>query len=313
MAKIFISHSSRNKEYADAFAEGLIEFGHQPLYDTNLLSIGSEWSKVIEQALDDADVIVVLISKESIESSWVLSEIGRAKVLADGGRKLLMPIIIDDIPLPDILRQWLALMGRGRPPREVAAEVALNVASFEGRRRHQATQLREVEQDLSAFVDDAINTQKTAGTNNMRAAYVCYVSGAVSLVFGLGLAVHALKKALDLTANLEPSRMIAVGIANVIAIGFLGALAKYGYALGKSFIGESLKSADRIHAIQFGKFYLKAYGSRLSPQEVREAFANWNIDRGSSFATLDVSEIDPQIISIAGHIAAAIIAKKDSK
>ncbi|RFB86853.1 hypothetical protein B5K11_27630 [Rhizobium leguminosarum bv. trifolii] len=310
MARVFISHSSRNKKYADEFAQGLAEFGHQPLYDATLLSPGSDWNKILEQALDDADVIVFLISQESMDSSWVLNEIGRAKALASGGRKLLIPVIIDDIPVPDILRQWLALMGRGRPPREIAGEVALTISNFEGRREHQETRLREVEQDLSKFVDDAIDTQKTEGKNNKRAAYLCYGGGALALVAGLILTVEALQRAMNPQIVLEPSRVIAAGIANIVAIGFLGALAKYGYSLGKSFMSEALKSADRIHAIHFGQFYLKAYGSRLKPEEVREAFANWNIDRGSTFSMLNSAEIDPQIISVAGQLVAAGFGKK---
>ena len=313
MASVFISHSSRNKEYTDEFAQGLIEFGHQPLYDATLLSIGSDWGNLLDKALDDADAIVFLISKESMASSWVLNEIGRAKVVASGGRKLLIPVLIDDIPVPDVLQQWLALMGRGRPPREIAGEVALTIANFEGRRKHQESRLREVEEDLSTFVDDAIATQKTEGNNNKIAAYLCYAGGAFVLLVGLGLAVDALQQARDLKNVLDPSRMIAAGIANVVAIGFLGALSKYGYSLGKSFMSESLKSADRIHAINFGQFYLKAYGSRLTPQEVREAFANWNIDRGSTFSTLNAAEIDPQIIAVAGQLVAAVIGKRDDK
>ncbi|MBB4184781.1 hypothetical protein GGE07_001407 [Sinorhizobium terangae] len=313
MAKVFISHSSRNKEYADQLAHGLIEFGHQPLYDGTLLSPGSEWNKILEQALDDADVIVFLISQESMESSWVLNEIGRAKALAGGGRKLLIPVIIDNIPVPDILRQWLALMGRGRPAREVTGEIALSIANFESRREHQETRLREVEQDLSKFVDDAIETQKKEGKNNKLVAYLCYLGGALSLFAGLVLTIEALQRAMDPKTVLDPARMIAAGIANIVAIGFLGALAKYGYSLGRSFMSEALKSADRIHAIHFGQFYLKAYGSRLSPEEVREAFANWNIDRGSTFSTLNAAEIDPQIISVAGQLVAAVIGKKDDK
>lgn len=313
MAKVFISHSNRNKDYTEEFAQGLVEFGHQPLYDSTLLSIGSNWREILEQALDDAEVIVFLISLESLESTWVLNEIGRAKALASGGQKLLIPVIIDDIPVPDILRQWLALMGRGRPAREVAGEVALAIVDFEGRREKQETRIREVEQDLSKFVDEAIQTQKIEGKNNRRAAYLCYTGGAIALLVGLALMTGALERAMDPQTVLEPSRMAAVGIANIVAIGILSALAKYGYSLGKSFMSEALKSADRIHAIYFGQFYLKAYGSRLTPGEVREAFANWNIDRGSTFSTLNAAEIDPQIISVAGQLVAAVIGKKDTK
>ncbi|CDZ31069.1 Hypothetical protein NGAL_HAMBI490_59420 [Neorhizobium galegae bv. officinalis] len=313
MAKVFISYSNRNREYADEFAQGLIEYGHQPLYDGTLLSPGAELYKVLDQALDEADAVVFLVSRESLESAWVLAEIGRAKALASGGGKMLLPVIIDDVHAPEILRQWLVVMGRGRPAKEVAAEIATSISNFEIKRRHQEIRLREVEHDLSRFVDEAIEAQKTERANNKRAAYACYVGGAAALLLGLGLTYQATRHAMDKDTVLDATRMIAAGVANFVAIGFLGALAKYGYTLGKSFMSEALKSSDRIHAIHFGQFYLKAYGSRLTPAEVREAFANWNIDRGSTFSTLSGSEIDPQVIAVAGQLVSAVIGKKEAK
>ena len=65
--------------------------------------------------------------------------------------------------------------------------------------------------------------------------------------------------------------------------------------LGKSFMVEAIRNGDRIHAISFGKFYIKAYGRVASRQEIREVLSNWNIDSGSSFHTQDSKEIDPNV------------------
>jgi TIR domain len=313
MAKVFISYSNKNRAYADALAHWLTSFGHEPLYGGTLLSPGAAISKVLDEAMDEADAIVVLISQESQESAWVLAEIGRARALASDGAKLLLPVIIDNGHAPEILRQWLIIQGQGRPIKEVASDIAASLSNFEVKRQHRETRLREVEKDLSKFVEEAIETQKIEGRNNRFAANLCYSGGAVALIVGLVLTIEALLRAMDPETLVDPARMIAAGIANIVAIGFLGALAKYGYMLGKSFMSEALKSADRIHAIHFGQFYLKAYGSRLTPAEVREAFANWNIDRGSTFSTLSGAEIDPQIISVAGQLVSAVIGKKEDK
>jgi len=61
-------------------------------------------------------------------------------------------------------------------------------------------------------------------------------------------------------------------------------------------MSEALKSADRIHAISFGKFYLKVYGARATWPEVREAFQHWNIDRTSVFSSLGTTEFDPKLM-----------------
>jgi hypothetical protein len=68
-------------------------------------------------------------------------------------------------------------------------------------------------------------------------------------------------------------------------------------------MSESLKCSDRIHAIGFGKFYLKAYGEKATWLELKEVFQHWNIDRSSTFAALDSSQIDPQIIALISNVA----------
>lgn len=59
---------------------------------------------------------------------------------------------------------------------------------------------------------------------------------------------------------------------------------------------ESIRNGDRIHAIWFGKFYIRAYGKQASREEIREVLSEWNIDKGSSFSKQDAKEINPQII-----------------
>ena len=102
-------------------------------------------------------------------------------------------------------------------------------------------------------------------------------------------------------------------LLNVIAIAILAASARYAYSLGKSYMSESLKSSDRIHAIQFGKFFLRAFGSRATTAEIREVFQHWNIDRTSTFSSLDASQIDPQIVNIVVQLVSAVTGKKQNK
>lgn len=312
MTSIFISHSHVDQDYADALAIELVNGGHNVLYDGNVLNPGANWEKVLGESLTISDVFVVLISEASATSANVMMEIGRAKAQLASGQKLIIPVILDRSRIPFSLVEWQAIFAENKHVAEVAGNILAGVAAFEQAKLDFIERKNEVREDLSKFVDEAIDTQKTALKTNRVAAYVCYGGGAIALLLGLVLTIIGLYGAMTQTV-LEPARMIVAGIANIVAIGFLGALAKYGYSLGKSFMSESLKSADRIHAIQFGQFYLKAYGSRLTPAEVREAFQHWNIDRGSTFSTLDAAEIDPQIISVAGQLVAAVIGKKEEK
>lgn len=100
--------------------------------------------------------------------------------------------------------------------------------------------------------------------------------------------------------------MIELAISAVIVIGLLVALAKYAFTLGKSFMVEALRNADRRHAISFGEFYLRAFGANADWKEVKDAFQHWNIDKGSHFLGQNNAEFDPQIFNLAIEIAKAV-------
>lgn len=58
---------------------------------------------------------------------------------------------------------------------------------------------------------------------------------------------------------------------------------------------EALRNADRLHAISFGEFFIKAYGDKISSySEINEIFQNWNIDKSSSFYELNADTYDPK-------------------
>lgn len=85
------------------------------------------------------------------------------------------------------------------------------------------------------------------------------------------------------------------------------------FALGKSYISESLKCSDRIHAIAFGKFYLQAYGETATWADLKEVFQHWNIDRTSTFSSLDSAQIDPQILSLLADVVKSALGRNAGK
>ena len=113
--------------------------------------------------------------------------------------------------------------------------------------------------------------------------------------------------------NLATESIILVALKTIVVIGLLSACAKYAFVLGKSYSSESLKSSDRIHAIRFGEFYLRAFGDKTRWDELKEVFQHWNIDRNSSFSTLDVSQFDPKIVESLLDVARLVSGRKNVK
>lgn len=103
MAQIFLSYSRQDAEAAKTLATRLSAAGHKVWWDKNI-SGGSAFAAEIEEALTDADIVMVLWSNASVKSPWVLDEAGEGR---DSGR--LLPVALDHCRPPLGFRQFQAI------------------------------------------------------------------------------------------------------------------------------------------------------------------------------------------------------------
>ena len=113
MAGVFLSYDREDSDRARQLALALEKAGHEVWWDLHVRG-GAQFSKVIEEALKAANAVVVLWSRQSIESTWVKDE---AAVGRDTGR--LVPVTIDGTEPPLGFRQFQTIdlsgwKGRGR-------------------------------------------------------------------------------------------------------------------------------------------------------------------------------------------------------
>lgn len=76
---IFISHSSKDGEIANVLKEEVEKNLNVEVFETShfeAIEGGQEWFEVITQKLDEADALFVLVSPNSLNSTWVHWEIG---------------------------------------------------------------------------------------------------------------------------------------------------------------------------------------------------------------------------------------------
>lgn len=130
MASVFLSYDRDDSDRARHFARALEQAGHEVWWDLHVRG-GAQFSKVIEEALKAAEVVVVLWSANAIESAWVRDEAAAGR---DAGR--LVPVTIDGTPPPLGFRQFQTAdlsrwKGRGSPPplRTLLADVDAIAAS----------------------------------------------------------------------------------------------------------------------------------------------------------------------------------------
>lgn len=97
MATIFLSYSSRYNELAKDIQRRLQEKGHTITIAVGTLPAG-KWREHFGRALEKSEVLVALLSEVGLESSFVASEVGAARVFDDKRGMLLLPVLVGEKP-----------------------------------------------------------------------------------------------------------------------------------------------------------------------------------------------------------------------
>lgn len=95
MARIYISYSRKDFDAARIISEQLRRENFDIFFDAEI-EAGVDWSRQIEQEIVNADVFLILISQNSVESKWIQRELGYAVDLA----KPIIPILLERTQLP---------------------------------------------------------------------------------------------------------------------------------------------------------------------------------------------------------------------
>jgi hypothetical protein len=107
LGKVFISHTSHDKPFVRRLASRLEKDGFGVWLDEHDLIAGDPLSETIGKALDAAKVILVVVSKASISSKWLRYELNIATEKMIKGECRVIPIVIDETPLPPEVRGLL--------------------------------------------------------------------------------------------------------------------------------------------------------------------------------------------------------------
>lgn len=104
-AKVFISHSSNDKQFVRSLAVDLAAIGHQPWLDEWEIFAGESIVERVGAGVEDADLMVVILSRNAVVSKWVENE-WQAKYWTEVNerRVAVIPIVLDDCEVPTLLR-----------------------------------------------------------------------------------------------------------------------------------------------------------------------------------------------------------------
>jgi hypothetical protein len=105
MAKLFISHSSKDKVFARQLANDLKEFGHSVWLDEWEIRVGDCIVAKVEQGLGASDYVVLVLSANAVASGWVEKE-WRTKYWEEisNRRAIVLPVLVEDCDIPLLLK-----------------------------------------------------------------------------------------------------------------------------------------------------------------------------------------------------------------
>ncbi|MBI1381652.1 MAG: TIR domain-containing protein [Planctomycetaceae bacterium] len=104
--RIFISYAHADSKAANRVADELRKVELQVWLDASSLQPGQNWVAGIDEALEDAGYLLVLLSSASLASPWVQREWTSMLARQLGGKNggLLIPLRLEDVRLPTLLK-----------------------------------------------------------------------------------------------------------------------------------------------------------------------------------------------------------------
>jgi len=296
--KIFISYSHKDKELAHQFYNYLINLDYEVFWDENTIVMGDDFSKKLKNALYESDIYLPIISDSFEKSNFTRSELVIAIGYNSGReRPRIFPYIVKGNKIPFELSTIMCFMGTDNIDNDLNS-IRIQLDKLRGSIFAEQDTNNELKENLNisleTYLKEVFSKLERNEKKNKALAYICYIVSALFLISILPFIIHI---STNYTYNeVELFLIIFHAIKNIAILTVLAALSRLSFILGKSFMVESIRNGDRIHAISFGKFYIQAYGNKATRNEIREVLGEWNIDKGSSFQTQDAKEIDPNFL-----------------
>ncbi len=102
--RVFISYSSRDFDFVQRLTQDLEREGVGFWIDRRQLAVGDSIVEGIARGLDESTDLVVVLSKASLESRWVQTEMGSTLMQALGGKDIrVLPVLVDDVSPPSLM------------------------------------------------------------------------------------------------------------------------------------------------------------------------------------------------------------------
>lgn len=170
MASIYVSYKSEDEAFVADVLDRL-KAQHQIFVDF-LMPAGVDWRSHLQGRLREAEIFLVFVSAFTAGSDYQNTEIGAARFSsAFVDQKLILPIVIDPVPIPRPLADIDALTIANRDPDQTAAAILQQI-------EHRVRQVRlfishaHKDRDLAARLVDALRANLVVPDGALRCTSV---------------------------------------------------------------------------------------------------------------------------------------------
>lgn len=106
--KVFLSHSSKDKPFVEKLAKDILALDVEVWLDIWEMKVGDSLFDKIEEGLETSDYLIVILSKNSVNSLWVRKELNAFLCDEISSKNVkILPVLIDDCSIPIFLREKL--------------------------------------------------------------------------------------------------------------------------------------------------------------------------------------------------------------
>lgn len=321
MAKIFISYAQEDSSIAQRLTAALQQRKHDVFLDQQSIRVGAHWQEDIKRNLKDADVFLALVTDHSNKSYYFNIEVTSAiSYVAHTNRdKLILPVVLDQASLNNSdLGAFQALFGRIEEFDFLISEIENAIGRFEGVRLAQeeidTLRSKALEENSADYIKETVEDLKSREKIGRRLAARWHFAGYTALIFSVICVFFLwwLTERSFVQTTLSTNKLLFDAIKGLTIVVLLLGLARYSFLLAKSHQLEALKNADRLHAISFGKFYMRVFSTQITPAEIKEVFQHWNTSGSSDLSHLDVDKIDSRFVELFGKVVGKFEGKSKS-
>ena len=119
---VFISYSYTDWDQVSLILEALDQRNMQYWSDQRI-PMGEEWQKQIKEAIESADVFILMVSPGFASSNYAMYETGQAVGISQVTGARIISVLIKEGPLPSVLNRYQILDARNLSPEDTAAKI----------------------------------------------------------------------------------------------------------------------------------------------------------------------------------------------